>query len=100
MPKNTIIKSLYRLYITNGVSNIFFCKQKSYCSRRKRQVQITERHQNLDNNEVFTNTLTEINAGANSVVDFYKIQIDKRNCSLIDNTWVKQEKLQIARLIL
>ena len=23
---------------------------------------------------------------------FYKIQNDKRNCSLIDNTWVKQEK--------
>ena len=61
------------------------------------QVQITERHQNFDGKEVFTNALTEINAAANSIVDFYKIQNDKRSCSLIDNTWVNQEKPQTVR---
>lgn len=94
VPKNTVIeKPIQILYVTNGVSdNLFLQTRNLIIVEENAQVQITERHQNLDNNEVFTNTLTEINAGANSVVDFYKIQNDKRNCSLIDNTWVKQEK--------
>ena len=94
VPKNTIIeKPIQILYITNGVSDSLFLQIRNLIVvEENAQVQITERYQNLDNNEVFTNTLTEINAGANSVVDFYKIQNDKRNCSLIDNTWVKQEK--------
>ena len=94
VPKNTVIeKPIQILYITNGVSDSLFLQIRNLIVvEENAQVQITERHQNLDNNEVFTNTLTEINAGANSVVDFYKIQNDKRNCSLIDNTWVKQEK--------
>jgi Fe-S cluster assembly protein SufD len=41
---------------------------------------------------VFTNAVTEINAGDNSIVDFYKIQNDNRSCSLVDNTWVRQGK--------
>tara|TARA_Y100001978_G_C23702783_1_gene442340 strand:- start:405 stop:1706 length:1302 start_codon:yes stop_codon:yes gene_type:complete len=94
VPKNTIIeKPIQILYITTGVAaNLFLQTRNLIVVEENAQVQITERHQNIDNNEVFTNTLTEINAGANSTVDFYKIQNDKRNCSLIDNTWIKQEK--------
>ena len=94
VPKNTIIKKpIQILYFTNGVSTDLFLQTRNLIVvEENSQVQITERHQNLDDKEVFTNALTEINAGANSIVELYKIQNDNRNCSLIDNTWVKQEK--------
>ena len=72
VPKNTIIeKPIQILYITNGVSNNLFLQIRNLIVvEENAQVQITERHQNLDNNEVFTNALTEINAGANSCCRF------------------------------
>ena len=45
---------------------------------------------------MFTNAVTEIVADANAIVDFYKIQNNTLNCSLIDNTWAKQAKRAIA----
>ncbi len=56
------------------------------------QVQIIERHQSLTDNAVFTNAVTEIYAGKNAQVDYYKIQSDKVSSSLIDNTYISQER--------
>ena len=94
VPKNKVIeKPIQIVYITNDVSaDLFLQTRNLIVVEENAQVQITERHQNFDGKEVFTNALTEINAAANSIVDFYKIQNDKRSCSLIDNTWVNQEK--------
>ena len=55
-------------------------------------VQIIERHQSLTDNAVFTNSVTEIIAEKRAFIDYYKIQNDKNNASLIDNTFVKQER--------
>ena len=55
-------------------------------------VQIIERHQSLSNNAVFTNSVTEIFAEKRAYLDFYKIQNDKENASLIDNTFIHQEQ--------
>ena len=55
-------------------------------------VQIIERHQSLSDNAVFTNSVTEIFAEKRSYLDFYKIQNDKENASLIDNTFIHQEQ--------
>ncbi len=54
-------------------------------------VQIIERHQSLSNNSVLTNSVTEIFVEKRAMVDYYKIQNDLPEASLIDNTYVKQE---------
>ncbi len=56
------------------------------------QVQIIERHQSLTDNAVLTNSVTEIFAGKNANVDYYKIQNDKVTSSLIDNTYISQDR--------
>ncbi|MFL1894489.1 Fe-S cluster assembly protein SufD [Aquimarina sp. 2-A2] len=53
-------------------------------------VQIIERHQSLTDNPVLTNTVTEIFADKRAIVDYYKIQNDNLNASLIDNTFIQQ----------
>ena len=55
-------------------------------------VQIIERHQSLSKNAVFTNSVTEIFAEKRAFLDYYKIQNDQENASLIDNTFVQQER--------
>lgn len=56
------------------------------------QVQIIERHQSLTKNPTLTNSVTEIFAANRSVVDYYKVQNDSFDASLIDNTFINQEK--------
>ncbi len=56
------------------------------------QVQIVERHQSLDNDLVLTNSVTEIFAEKNAVVDYYKLQNDELEANLIDNTYVSQQQ--------
>ena len=55
-------------------------------------VQILERHQSLTSNSVFTNSVTEVFAEKRAYLDYYKIQNDKENASLIDNTTIHQEQ--------
>ncbi|QXP63742.1 MULTISPECIES: Fe-S cluster assembly protein SufD [unclassified Polaribacter] len=54
-------------------------------------VQIIERHQSLTDNAVLSNVVTEVFAAKNSTVDIYKIQNDKINASLVDNTYIEQK---------
>ena len=56
------------------------------------QVQILERHQSLKEHDVVTNSVSEIYAHQDAFVDYYKIQNDLSTASLIDNTYISQEK--------
>lgn len=55
-------------------------------------VQIIERHQSVTDNPVLTNSVTEIAANKRAIVDYYKIQNDNKNASLIDSTFVDQKR--------
>jgi Fe-S cluster assembly protein SufD len=55
------------------------------------QVQIIERHQSLTDNPVLTNSVTEIFANKSAIVDYYKIQNDRQEASLIDSTFINQK---------
>jgi Fe-S cluster assembly protein SufD len=55
-------------------------------------VQIIERHQSLTDNPVLTNSVTEIFANKRAIVDYYKIQNDNENASLIDSTFINQKQ--------
>jgi Fe-S cluster assembly protein SufD len=59
-------------------------------------VQIIERHQSLTTNAVLSNVVTEVFADKNSTVDYYKIQNDEENASLVDNTYVNQKSNSIV----
>lgn len=59
-------------------------------------VQIFERHQSLTKNPVLTNVVTEVFASKRAIVDYYKIQNDKPQASLIDNTFVKQKQQSVV----
>lgn len=56
------------------------------------EVSIIERHQSLSDKPVLTNSATEIFAERNSRLNYYKIQNDNKEASLIDNTSIKQYK--------
>ena len=62
------------------------------------QVQILERHQSLKDHNIVTNSVTEIYAHQDTFVDYYKIQNDLNTASLIDNTYISQEKNSNVRV--
>lgn len=59
-------------------------------------VQIIERHQSLNDNPVLTNVVTEIYTDRHATVDYYKIQNDNVNASLVDNTYIEQQSESVA----
>ncbi|WP_299764132.1 Fe-S cluster assembly protein SufD [uncultured Dokdonia sp.] len=54
------------------------------------EVQIIERHQSLSDNATFTNSVTEVYAAKRAIIDYYKIQNDKLDASLVDTTEIEQ----------
>ena len=60
------------------------------------EVKIIERHQNLSDNKSFTNSVTEIYVGKNTHVDYYKIQNDTKDSSLVDNTFIEQHSNSVC----
>ncbi len=61
-------------------------------------VQIIERHQSLTDHAIFTNSVTEIFADKRAHVDYYKIQNDNSNASIIDNTYIEQQRESICKV--
>lgn len=54
-------------------------------------VRIIERHQSMTKNPTLTNSVTEIFASKRCNIDYYKIQNDKSEASLVDNTFISQD---------
>ena len=62
------------------------------------EVQIIERHQSLTDTPVLTNVVTEIFTHKGAQVDYYKIQNDHEEASLVDSTYIHQEKHSHAKV--
>lgn len=62
------------------------------------EIQIVERHQSLTTNATFTNVVTEIFTEQNAQLDYYKIQNDQTTASLIDSTYISQQKHSHAKV--
>jgi Fe-S cluster assembly protein SufD len=75
---------------TGNEANSMLQPRNLIVAEENSEVQIIERHQSLGSNAVFTNSVTEIYAGKRAMVDYYKIQNDKDEASLIDNTYIDQ----------
>ncbi|MDA8956247.1 Fe-S cluster assembly protein SufD [Flavobacteriales bacterium] len=91
IPKSVVLdKPLQIVYASKNENPLFLQTRSLLVIEENGQAQITERHQNFSDSEVFTNAVTEIVVKQNAIADFYKIQNDNFKCSIIDNTWVNQ----------
>ena len=98
IPKNKIVeKPIQILHFSTGNESATMLQPRNLVVvDENSHVQIIERHQSLTDNPVLTNSVTEIFANKRAIVDYYKIQNDNENASLIDNTFVKQKRESFA----
>jgi len=98
IPKNKLVeKPIQIIHFSTGNEaaamlqprNLIVVDQNSH-------VQIIERHQSLTDNPVLTNSVTEIFTNKRAIVDYYKVQNDNQNASLIDNTFINQKQESIC----
>ncbi len=100
IPKNTVLpKPIQVLYFSTGSEKEIMLQPRNLIVvGENSHLQIYERHQNLSENVVLTNAVTEIFAGKRAIVDAYKIQNDRPTSSLIDNTYVQQKDSSIVSI--
>ncbi len=98
VPKNTIVpKPVQIIYFSTGSEKEVLLQPRNLVVvGENSHVQIIERHQNLSEEVTLTNSVTEIFANKRAVVDYYKIQNDTKNSSLIDGTYVSQKMQSVA----
>lgn len=94
IPKNKVVNKPIQIvhFSTGNESSLMLQPRNLIVVEENSHVQIIERHQSLTDNPVFTNSVTEIFANKRAIVDYYKIQNDNANASLIDNTFVEQKQ--------
>jgi len=94
IPNNKFVEKPIQIihFSTGNESSLMFQPRNMIVVDENSQVQIIERHQSLSKNKVFTNSVTEIYAEKKSIIEYYKIQNDNLQASLIDNTYVNQQR--------
>ncbi len=94
IPKNKVVNKPIQIvhFSTGNESSLMLQPRNLIVVEENSHVQIIERHQSLTDNPVLTNSVTEIFANKRAIVDYYKIQNDNANASLIDNTFVEQKQ--------
>ncbi len=98
IPKNKLVDKPIQIinFSTGNESATMLQPRNLVVVEDNSHVQIIERHQSLTDNAVLTNSVTEIFANKRAIVDYYKIQNDNTNASLIDNTYIKQKRESVA----
>ena len=93
IPKSVVAeKPIQIIHFSTGEQGDFMLQPRSLVvAEENAQVQIIERHQSLAEHAVWTNAVTEIFADKNAFVDYYKIQNDRHDASLVDNTYIAQK---------
>jgi len=94
IPKNKMVaKPIQIIHLSTGNESALMLQPRNLIVvDENSHVQIIERHQSLTDNTVLTNSVTEIYANKRAIVDYYKIQNDNSNASLIDHTFVNQKQ--------
>ena len=94
IPKSVVAeKPIQIIHFSTGEQGDFMLQPRSLVvAEENAQVQIIERHQSLSAHAVLTNAVTEIFAEQNAIIDYYKIQNDRDDASLVDNTYISQQR--------
>ncbi len=100
IPKNKLVeKPIQIIHLSTGNESALMLQPRNLIVVGENSyVQIIERHQSLTDNPVLTNSVTEVFTHKRAIVDYYKIQNDNFNASLIDNTFIKQKQESIASM--
>lgn len=100
IPKNTILEKPIQIlhFSTGSEKEIMLQPRNLIIIGENSHVQIYERHQNLSNNTILTNCVTEIFAHKRAILNYYKVQNDKKNASLIDSTYIQQKQSSIVNV--
>jgi Fe-S cluster assembly protein SufD len=98
IPKNKVVeKPIQIIHFSTGSEAATMLQPRNLIVvDENAHVQIIERHQSLTNNPVLTNSVTEIFANKRAIVDYYKVQNDNQEASLIDSTYVNQKRESLA----
>lgn len=98
IPKNTIVSKPIQIinFSTGSEAQVLLQPRNLIVVGENSHVQIIERHQNLSENTTLTNSVTEIFVNKRAIIDYYKIQNDTNNASLIDSTFVSQKQQSVA----
>ena len=94
IPRNKVVEKPIQIvhFSTGNEASMMLQPRNLIVVDENSHVQIIERHQSLTSNVVLTNSVTEIFANKRAIVDYYKIQNDNQNASLIDNTFISQKQ--------
>lgn len=94
VPDNVILsKPVQIMYLsTTNESEVMYHPRNLVVIGNNSQAHIIERHQTLDGKANLTNSVTEVHVGKNAELDYYKVQNDGKEASLIDNTFIAQER--------
>jgi Fe-S cluster assembly protein SufD len=98
--KNTVLPKPIQIihFYTGNEKNILLQPRNLIVVGENAHVQIIERHQSLSDNTAFSNAVTELFVNKRSIVDYYKIQNDNTNASLIDSPYVQQKEHSITTI--
>lgn len=94
IPDNVILSKPIQVvfFSTAQESEVMYHPRNLIVIGNNSQAHIIERHQTLNDKSNLTNAVSEIHVGRNAELDYYKVQNDNLNASLIDNTFITQER--------
>lgn len=100
IPKNIFIKNpIQILYFSTGVTKKLMLHPRNLIILEEgANVQIIEQHQSLSDQIVLSNSVTEISLAKDSKIEYFKIQNDTLNSSLIDNTFIIQKENSVCSM--
>jgi len=98
IPKNTVVEKPIQIifFSTGSEKEMMLNPRNLIIVGENSHVQVYERHQSLNGSVILTNCVLEIFAHKRAIVDYYKVQNDKENASIIDNTYVQQKQNSIV----
>ena len=94
IPKNKMVEKPIQIihFSTGNEAALMLQPRNLIVVGENSHVQIIERHQSLTEHPILTNSVTEIYANKRAIIDYYKVQNDKEQASLIDNTFINQKQ--------
>lgn len=100
IPKNKMPKKPVEIihFATGNEASLMLQPRNLIVVEENAELQVIERHQSLTTNEVLTNSVTEIFAARDAIVDYYKIQNDAPTANLIDNTYIDQKDKSVVKV--
>ena len=92
VPKGKVVeKPVQLLYLSDSTVPTCYQPRNIISVGENAELKIIEMHHNLCQQQVLTNAVTEVFVAKDAHLDYYKLQNDKLNASLIDNTYISQE---------